>query len=74
MLLFIVEVHLAITLVHRHSTFNNYERNNSNLTETLSRTPNGRRQPVGYLQSVVELNPGQAEKSQTEVSTGYERG
>ena len=25
------------------------------------RTPNGRRQPDGYLQSVVELNPGQLE-------------
>ena len=35
------------------------ERNNSNLTETLLRTITGRRQVVGYLQSVVELNPGQ---------------
>ena len=25
------------------------------------RTPTARRQPVGYLQSVVELNPGQPE-------------
>ena len=29
----------------------------------MIRTPNGRIQPVGYLQSVVELNPGQPETS-----------
>ena len=59
--LFLVEVHLAIKLVHRHSTFNNLKVTILNLTETWLRIPTGRRQPVGYLQSVVELNPGQPE-------------
>lgn len=30
-------------------------------TETWLRTPTGGRQPFGYLQSVVEFNPGQPE-------------
>ena len=54
-----MEVHLAIKLVYRHPTFNNVKE--TTLTETLLRTPTGRRQPDGYLQSVVELNPGQPE-------------
>ena len=59
--LFIMEVDLAIKLVHRHSTFNNLKETIFNITETWLRTPFGRRQPVGYLQSAVELNPGQPE-------------
>ena len=37
------------------------ERYNLNLTETLLRSPTGRRQPAGYLQRVMGLNPGQTE-------------
>ena len=43
--------------------FKESERTNSNLTETGLRTPTDRRQPVGYLQSVVELNPRQLERN-----------
>ena len=32
----------------------------------MIKTPTGRRQPDGYLQSVVELNPGQLERNQNQ--------
>ena len=58
--LFIVEVHLAIKLVHRHPTFNNLKETiQAQKKHDFKKNPTGRRQPVGYLQSVVELNPGQ---------------
>ena len=37
------------------------ERHNLNLTETLLRSPTGRRQPAGYLQRLIGLIPGQPE-------------
>lgn len=49
-----VEVHLAITLIHRHSTFYNLKKKFK--LKTSLRTPSARRQSVGYLQSVGELN------------------
>ena len=53
-----MEVPLAIKLVYRHSTVNVKVKVT---IQTLLRTPTGGRQPVGYLQSVVELNQGQPE-------------
>ena len=58
---FIVEVHLAIKLVYRYSTVNKVKVTIGKLNRNILRTPTGGRQPVGYLQSMVELNPGQPE-------------
>ena len=58
---FIVEVHLAIKLVYRYSTVNKVKVTIGKLNRNILRTPTGGKQPVGYLQSMVELNPGQPE-------------
>ena len=66
-----MEVHLAIKLVYRYSTVNKVKLTIGKLNRNILRTPTGRRQPVGYLQSMVELT---VNKSKPEVITGFEPG
>ena len=55
-------MHLAINLVHKHFIFLIIWKKQFRVNRTWSKITNGRRQPLGYLQSVVQkLNPKQPE-------------